>query len=565
MIWKKRGNARNITEVIQENSSLKLKEVAFPADVPPSLIVGIDEAAEMINHGVKDSMKITIVGDYDADGITASAILWFLLRYLGTSPTIRLPKRYSEGYGMSDRIVEEIEEGLILTVDNGISAVQEIKKAKTKGLTVIVLDHHLAGDTLPLADILVDPHIAPNENAFSDYCGAGLAFKLVQALVDDEEFIKRMSALAAIGTVADVVPLVGDNRIIVKNGLACINRRELPVGLLALLRAAGYETVDEQTLGFVFGPLLNAAGRLLDDGAMISFKVLVSEKYEEAEKRAYELVKLNQQRKRLQKEGMIRAYELLEKEERIQAPICIYDPNLLTGIAGLVAGRLSEEFQVPAFVFTKANEEGLLKGSGRSYGGIHLKKLLDRANTYLESYGGHEGAAGVSIRQALFQDFKSILEKELCTYKTNDKGILFYDLEVHPEEVSAVIEDINRYAPYGSGNPRPIIRVDNIIPLPAGGKTFRTMGENNEHIRMTARGFLIVAFNKSQEFNALGDVDSINVVGYLSKSSYMGNIRIEIEALDFTGNYVQNHNSVLQQRLLNNCKDFGKIATGGEA
>lgn len=188
MTWEKRGNARNITEVIQENSSLKLSEVAFQTVIPPSLIVGIDEAAETINQALADGTKITVVGDYDADGITASAILWFVLQYLGNRPSIRLPKRYSEGYGMSDRIVEEIDEGLILTVDNGISAVQEIEKAKAKGLSVIVLDHHIAGDILPPADIIVDPHISPNENAFTDYCGAGLAFKLAQSLIDDEDF-----------------------------------------------------------------------------------------------------------------------------------------------------------------------------------------------------------------------------------------------------------------------------------------------------------------------------------------------------------------------------------------
>lgn len=222
-----------------------------------------------------------------------------------------------------------------------------------------------------------------------------------------------MNALAAIGTVADVVPLVGDNRIIVKNGLECINRRELPVGLLALLRAAGLENVDEQTIGFVLGPLLNAAGRILDNGAMISLGVLITENYEEADQKANELIELNQQRKQLQKEGMTRAYEFLAKEARNKAPICIYDPELLTGIAGLVAGRLSEELQTPAFVLTKAEQEGLLKGSGRSYGGVHLKELLDKAERYLTSYGGHAGAAGLSIQQDVLQDFKAIHENQI--------------------------------------------------------------------------------------------------------------------------------------------------------
>lgn len=564
MIWEKRGNFHNVTEAIKANSRLKLSDVAFPSVVSPGSIIGIEESAENITQALKDKTKITIVGDYDADGITAAAILCLMLRYLGTNPDVRLPKRYSEGYGLSGNIVDEIDEGLVLTVDNGIAAYDEIKKAKTKGLSIIVLDHHLPGEHLPPADILVNPHIAPNENGFVDYCGAGLAYMLACSLIDDSDFLKKMNALAAIGTVADVVPLVGDNRTIVREGIKYINHKEVPVGLLALLRVSGHETVDEQIIGFVIGPLLNAAGRLLDNGAMVSLEVLITENYDEAEKKAYALAELNKKRKELLREGMDRAHELLkENKEIVQAPICIHDPELVAGIAGLVAGRLSEEFNMPALVLTGPDEEGVLKGSGRSCGGIHLKHLLDEAKRYLLSYGGHEGAVGLSLLQSEFWDFKKFLEARLADFAPDAGDILLYDLDVGIDEIPDVLRDVLRYAPYGECNPRPIIRVDNIILLPKGGSTYKTMGENDEHIRLMAKGLSIVAFNGASDFKALGEVQSLNVVGYLSQSTFMGRTRIELEAIDFTGNTNKIGESVLQQNLLKSCLEFRNV-TGGE-
>lgn len=237
MAWKKRGNARNITEVIKEISRLSLEEVSNPAPISSLSIMGMEEAADILLHAIESKSPITIVGDYDADGITSTAILWHVLRYLDVTPRTRLPKRYSEGYGLSMRVVDEIDSGVVITVDNGIAALEQVKAAKRKGLTVIVLDHHLPGNELPEADIVVDPHIAPEQSGFSDYCGAGLSYKMAQLLIDDDDFLRKMEALAAIGTVADVMPLIGDNRIIVKEGLQCINQHDLPVGLLALIKA----------------------------------------------------------------------------------------------------------------------------------------------------------------------------------------------------------------------------------------------------------------------------------------------------------------------------------------
>lgn len=534
MAWEKRGDARNITEVMKATSQLTLEEVAYPPTISSSSIVGMDEAGDMVMQAAAEKLQVTIVGDYDADGITSTAILWYLLRYLGVTPHVRLPRRYTEGYGLSMKVVDEIEAGLVLTVDNGISAIEQIRAAKEKGLTVIVLDHHLPGRELPQADVIVDPHIAPEQSGFAEYCGAGLAYKLSQLLVEDAEFLRKMCTLAAIGTVADVMPLIGDNRIIVKEGLRCINRHAVPVGLLALLNVVGTYEVDEQTIGYTIGPLLNAAGRLRDDGAMESLKMLITEDYAEAEEKAYALIETNNMRKDLLKEGMERARAILRNSNKEKDnPICIYDPELLAGLAGLVAGRLAEEYKTPAIVLTKSEEEGQVKGSARSYGDVHLKHLLDKASQHLNRYGGHAGAAGLSLSEKNLGAFTQSLEGLLSGYVRPDGSVIVYDLKVELSDIPQILEDLKRFAPFGEGNPRPVIRIDNILLLPQAGKLYRTMGDNDEHIRLLGRDLSVIGFNMTDEYMKQREPDVINAVGYLSRTAFMGNERVEMEAIAF--------------------------------
>lgn len=562
MAWKKRGNARNITEVIKEISRLTLSEVDSPIHTPSENIIGMDELGNLILKAVEEQIPVTIVGDYDADGITSTSILWFLLRYLGITPHIRLPRRYTEGYGLSDKVIEEIDEGIVLTVDNGIAAISQIQRAKDKGLIVAVLDHHLPGEELPQADIVVDPHIAPDQSDFVDYCGAGLAYKLAQLLVNDNEFLDRMCALAAIGTVADVVPLIGDNRAIVKDGLQHINRHIVPVGLLALLNAVGAYKVDEQTIGFTVGPLLNAPGRMKDNGAMQSLEMLITEDYAEAEERAFSLIEVNNQRKDLLKEGLARAHEILKgngKEER--NPICIYDPELLAGLAGLVAGRLAEEYKTPAIVLTKA-EGNLMKGSARSYGDVHLKQLLDQAKEYMGGYGGHAGAAGLSLPAGNFEKLSERLEELLQGYIRPDGSTVFYDLDIAVDDIPKTLDDLKRYAPFGEANPRPVLRIDQVMLLPQAGKLYRTMGDNEEHIRMLSKDFSVIGFNMTESYMRLGEPKVINVLGFLSQTSFMGNDRQELEAIIFEeGETRTEKNTELQKQMLLHLFQF---AEGGK-
>ena len=562
MAWKKRGNARNITEVIKEISRLSLEEVSNPAPISSLSIMGMGEAADILLHAIESKSPITIVGDYDADGITSTAILWHVLRYLDVTPRTRLPKRYSEGYGLSMRVVDEIDSGVVITVDNGIAALEQVKAAKRKGLTVIVLDHHLPGNELPEADIVVDPHIAPEQSGFSDYCGAGLSYKMAQLLIDDDDFLRKMEALAAIGTVADVMPLIGDNRIIVKEGLQCINQHDLPVGLLALINAVGARKVDEQTIGFTIGPLLNAPGRLRDDGAMESLQLLITEDYAEAEAKAFALIETNNMRKDLLKKGMERAYEILHREEKENVnPICIYDPELLAGLAGLVAGRLAEEYKTPTIVLTKT-EDGQMKGSGRSYGDIHLKYLLDDVCGYLSHYGGHAGAAGLSLIAEHFEDFRCALEEHMKEYTRPDGTEFFYDLEATVAELPRIMEDLKRYAPFGEANPRPVIKIDNIILLPQAGKLYRTMGDHEEHIKLLGKDFSVIGFNMTEEYVRQGKPEIINVIGYLTSTNFRREEQLELEAIAFEKQEQVKRNTLLGNQMLLSLSGFADI--GGE-
>lgn len=562
MAWKKRGNARNITEVIKEISRLSLEEVSNPAPISSLSIMGMEEAADILLHAIESKSPITIVGDYDADGITSTAILWHVLRYLDVTPRTRLPKRYSEGYGLSMRVVDEIDSGVVITVDNGIAALEQVKTAKRKGLTVIVLDHHLPGNELPEADIVVDPHIAPEQSGFSDYCGAGLSYKMAQLLIDDDDFLRKMEALAAIGTVADVMPLIGDNRIIVKEGLQCINQHDLPVGLLALINAVGARKVDEQTIGFTIGPLLNAPGRLRDDGAMESLQLLITEDYAEAEAKAFALIETNNMRKDLLKKGMERAYEILHREEKENVnPICIYDPELLAGLAGLVAGRLAEEYKTPTIVLTKT-EDGQMKGSGRSYGDIHLKYLLDDVCGYLSHYGGHAGAAGLSLIAEHFEDFRCALEEHMKEYTRPDGTEFFYDLEATVAELPRIMEDLKRYAPFGEANPRPVIKIDNIILLPQAGKLYRTMGDHEEHIKLLGKDFSVIGFNMTEEYVRQGKPEIINVIGYLTSTNFRREEQLELEAIAFEKQEQVKRNTLLGNQMLLSLSGFADI--GGE-
>ena len=543
----KKDDAKTISDVVFRNVGVKSLEELNGKD--NYRIDHLEEAADLIKSAIKDKQQITIVGDYDADGVTSSAIMYYVLANLGANVKVRIPKRLSEGYGISTKIIDEIDSGLIVTVDNGIVAFDPIKKAKEKGLKVIITDHHLLDESgqVPEADIIIDPHIEGSAD-FEDYCGAGIAYRLVKHLTDDKQMLAKMSCFAAIGTVADVMPLIEENRQIVQEGLKnMVTYGARTTGLYSILHAVNKEnSITATDIAFKIGPMLNACGRLFDDGAMISFNAICYDgKYDETI--GMKMNGYNEQRKKLVKQGEEAAEQNIKDNGLFaDVPLVIYEPSIQEGIVGIIAGHLAEKYQVPTFVFTDSEQENVLKGSGRSAGEVHLKDLLDKSNEMLYKYGGHKEAAGVSVFK---ENYEKMVEKmqEVCPEPQNLYSIddIYYDLEVKQSEIPVVLNELKKFEPFGEGNPKPVFLVKGFQLSPRYSSVFRTMGENNEHLKLFGASATAVAFNQVDEYHRLSDPQRLNFVGVITENNYMGNSEAQIEV-----SYMECAEEIFEKSLL---------------
>lgn len=547
MEWTKKDSASTIIEVVERNTKMNIQDFLNPEKDP--YLTGLNETVDFIKNEISKGTAISIIGDYDCDGITSSTILSLAFTEAsGKEPFVRIPRRFSEGYGLSMKIIDEINEGLIVTVDNGIAAIEQVKEAKKKGLKVVVIDHHLPvknekGEVvLPDADVILDPHAIPG-SSFSDYCGAGLAYRVAKLLIPNNPLLTPLCALASIGTVADVMPLVGDNRNIVINGMAAVNSRNITTGLHLLLEELGIEWVSEGDYGFKLGPVMNAAGRLLDDGPIDVVNVLKTNfdptdmhnaiALDDLHEQIKTLVKNNERRRELVRSSMLEADELMKKEV-LRRPIVLYNPNFSEGIIGIIAGQLAEQYQTPAIVFTDTKTEGILKGSGRTYGNVHLKDLLDSVSQYLLGYGGHAGAAGLSVKYEDLYDFKIALNGKL---KDVDFGVdtehLSYDLEIPLSDVASSLKELDKYAPFGEGNPQIRFKVTGFECSPVNGKFSKPMGPHMEHIRFYGKDVSAVGFDLAKRYQSDGEPKIMDFVGMLGNNYFKGRAYNQIEVIDY--------------------------------
>lgn len=547
MEWTKKDSASTIIEVVERNTKMNIQDFLNPEKDP--YLTGLNETVDFIKNEISKGTAISIIGDYDCDGITSSTILSLAFTEAsGKEPFVRIPRRFSEGYGLSMKIIDEINEGLIVTVDNGIAAIEQVKEAKKKGLKVVVIDHHLPvknekGEVvLPDADVILDPHAIPG-SSFSNYCGAGLAYRVAKLLIPNNPLLTPLCALASIGTVADVMPLVGDNRNIVINGMAAVNSRNITTGLHLLLEELGIEWVSEGDYGFKLGPVMNAAGRLLDDGPIDVVNVLKTNfdptdmhnaiALDDLHEQVKTLVKNNEKRRELVRSSMLEADELMKKEV-LRRPIVLYSPNFSEGIIGIIAGQLAEQYQTPAIVFTDTKTEGILKGSGRTYGNVHLKDLLDSVSQYLLGYGGHAGAAGLSVKYEDLYDFKIALNGKL---KDVDFGVdtehLSYDLEIPLSDVASSLKELDKYAPFGEGNPQIRFKVTGFECSPVNGKFSKPMGPHMEHIRFYGKDVSAVGFDLAERYQSDGEPKIMDFVGMLGTNYFKGRAYNQIEVIDY--------------------------------
>lgn len=563
MKWKSR-ELTSLEDVILKNHPKITSIDEFLKPKPYYFIKNLDQMAEFITRGITNKKTFHIIGDYDADGVCSTYELWLLLKELGAeSIVIRLPRRFSEGYGLNPSIIEEINDGFLLTVDNGIAAYEAIKKAKEKGLSVGIIDHHLSrigedGSLLtPPADVIVDPNAEGLGGDFNGYCASGLIYKLAQHMGISGKTLEYILCYAAIGTVSDVMDLVQDNRKIVIDGLSVINDfHKRPMALGVLMREMFCKTLTAQDIGFKIGPVINASGRLYDDGAKRVLDYFMSEeKFPSLVEKAKELVEINQERKALVLETMKQVSEYITDNCMFyEKPMIIQMDDINEGIVGIIAGRLAEEWKTPAFVLTKSRS-GELKGSGRSYGGVDLKDLMDHCKKALLSYGGHKAAGGIKLA-----DEKQLnLFRELSSNYLADKNLeedieIYYDLELHDDDnLKEILEELKKYEPFGQGNPAITVLIKEVSLIPVHGKFYEAFGDSNDpHLKCNGKNISILGFRKFNQFQEEGFPRVMNVYGQLLPSANGGRFKLE----DFEAVHTKKEQSALSKALAQQLLNF---------
>lgn len=535
MIVRKRGSYKTVEEFLKQ----KIVEIS-PA---VNKIDGIPKAAKLIKKSIEKGMDIWVVGDYDVDGISTAAIYKKgLTKYISDNGytnkvTTRLPHRISEGYGLSEKIVAEIPgKTLLITGDNGIAALSAIEAAKKKKITVIVTDHHLPVESgeLPNADIIIDPN-AISQCDFTGYCGAGIALKLMVELLEDKD-CEELYSLAAVATIADVVPIKNENAVIAAFLPYVIDNNK---GIRTLARKFGITTLDESSAGFQICPALNAAGRLFDAGAEDSLALILEEDEEKRKELAEYLFKTNQERKELTNAAVEDAVDFVETNGKTNPLVVV--GNYHEGIVGLVASELSERYRVPAFVLTpteKTDENGnkIFKGSARTYGDNNVKEILDNCKELLLKYGGHKAAAGLSLPETNIDLFREKSAK--YALKPPEENVIFYDVELPVSKSGKEIEDAyiktRICAPYGEGNEPPVFLVKNIpIFNQKNGDEYLLMGNQEQHIKLSSKGFDLLGFDMAQKYIDFEKPKMIDAVGTLTINRFNGNIYYQMEMLTF--------------------------------
>ena len=402
-----------------------------------------------------------------------------------------------------------------------------------------MLDHHLPQETLPPADIIVDPHIHPEKNGYEDYCGAGLAYKLAEYLCAGQTAQEKKSlffdllVLSCLGTLADVMPLTGDNRYLVTQGLRIINHDgwypQLSSGLRAVLNLA-QRPYDEDTIKFQIAPILNAAGRLYNAGSTSVLKALLSQDEAQAAGFAAKMQQINERRKTLVTQCLEQAQ--VAASYRADDPILIICcEGIPEGIIGILAGKLSEAYQKPAFVFSPiASLSGILKGSGRSYGDYNLFPLLQVVAPYVETAGGHTGAAGISVAQESYEEMAAAIQAYAVEHPPAEPDdSLYYDLELREEELPLALNELKALAPYGPGVEKPVLMVRGYQLLPKGYHSHRLMGRSNEHVKLFGTQSDAVGFHLSQTYQELGSPECVDLLGTVGENRFQGRTTLQFQ------------------------------------
>ncbi|MBQ8000566.1 MAG: single-stranded-DNA-specific exonuclease RecJ [Ruminococcus sp.] len=520
----------------------------------PFLIKDMDKATDRIRKAIDNFEKICVYGDYDADGVTATALLYSYLDSVGANVTYYIPSRAEEGYGMNTEAITQLfAQGvsLIVTVDNGISAYDEIAYAKSLGVDTVVTDHHTVPEVIPEAVAVVDLHQDDCPSTFKELSGVGVALKLVMALEegysDTEDILDNFADLAALGTIGDVVSLTDENRAIVKEGIRLLQDTDR-IGIRELIRSAGYEDkpLTAGTLAYTIVPRINAVGRL--GLSSRSVELLLTEDDDIARKLAQELSADNQTRQQIEKDILAEIDERIKNDPALtmQSIIIIDGDNWHQGVIGIVAARVKSAFGKPCIVISREGDSA--RASGRSVEGFSLSDAIFNCSDLLEHFGGHPMAVGFSLKCSNIEKFKEALYAYTDSLEDMPLPELYLDCKLNPTLLDlSLLDSISALEPFGAGNPAPLfglynMRIDDIKELSGGKHRKLTVSREGTHVTAMCFGVDVTGFSYN-----VGDV--VDLAVSLDKNFYSGNTYLSIIVRDIKLSATDNEAQLKSERI----------------
>lgn len=514
-----------------EKDLADIMEKGADRELDPYDMKDVEQAVAILIDALEHGREIVVYGDYDADGVSATVIAVQCLRNLGMQVGYYINNRFVEGYGISplgvDNLLKQYPDvDLILTVDNGIVAYEGVEHAKSLGLDVVITDHHLAKEEIPDAWACVNPHRLDDDSLFRDICGAAVIYKVMMALYwelgKDMSYVTNMIDLVGMATVGDVMPLKSENRFFVNEALSLIERNtRKQFEILKELKKVG--VLNEEVFGFQFVPTINAVGRLHGTPTLAVDFFLTDD---EATMRimAEELIAINDKRKEITKEQE-ELSEVILAQKGLQKVIVVSHPDFHEGIVGLVAGRLKEKYCRPAIVLSE--HEGKLKGSGRSIEGFHIKNALDEVDSFLEGYGGHELAAGLSMQADQLEGFEEAIIQLADNMLTDEDLIekVNVDAVLNPDDISQeFIKQLDLMRPFGQGFAAPIFGLTTFYV-----DKVKYMGADETHLKLinNDHNLEVVMFKHAQDYKEAGSPDKIKALGSPKLNSFRGKVSLQ--------------------------------------
>lgn len=536
-------------------SSPRALDTAFSQMLPANDLTNIHQAVKLLDQAIDNQQKILIIGDFDCDGATSTALMMRVLTEMGAEVNFLVPDRFKYGYGLTPEIVDlgvaTYQPDIIVTVDNGISSHAGVEKAKKYGLTVIITDHHLTTKQNPNADAVVNPNQLGCDFASKNLVGVGVAFYVLGNLAKVRRQAGKSSTqvskyldLVALGTVADVGVLDHNNRILVHHGLKAIQQGQCCVGILALLAQAGrdFTQISVQDFGFIIAPRINAAGRM--DNMRIGIECLLTDDWQTAQSLAYQLDNLNKERRQVEQTMRQQADNILANlgENRQQKRcITLYQDDWHQGVIGIVAGRLKEKYHLPAIVFAPADtdaigDDDIIKGSARSIEGVHIRDAIERVAEghpdLISHFGGHAMAGGLTIKKSHFHDFCQAFDNVMREFSDDIFAETFYtDGELQPDDFSIEFVDlINHISIWGHGFLPPIF--DGVFVI----QDFRVLKEkhlklwlNRADLAFTLEAIWFNADFTQDDFDTIErGVSKIHLLYVLEKNEFNGQVKLQL-------------------------------------